>query len=59
MNNEREDWERTEKEEENADSIADAALMSPDMKMSVQEDSNFVDGSFDDHEMVVRERNSV
>lgn len=59
MNNEREDWERTEKEEENADSIADAALMSPDMKMSVQEDSNFVDGSFDDHEMVARERNSV
>lgn len=59
MNNEPEDWERTEKEEETADDITDAALMSPDMKMSVQEVANLVDASFEDHEMVPHERNSV
>lgn len=62
MNNEPEDWEQSEKEEENGESIVDAAtaaLQSPDMKMSIQDVSNLVDGSFDDREMVAHERNSV
>lgn len=62
MNNEPEDWEQSEKEEENGESIVDAAttaLLSPDMKMSIQDVSNLVDGSFDDREMVAHERNSV